>query len=289
MGLARLRGISHTNLGAFPNFPAGYLRATKIEPNLVFSLYEKSSWGLWAEAAQLTIKSKALTTCVGAGAANQICVVRRKISMFGQPSWLFCACVCAYLGQPSWCCAAFGWTVWYSFGILPASLVTQIAVGDVNSARRAIRGLVTVGALDGRAKACILKRCRSAPRPSWQQRLKSLSPPYERAKFGVCGWLALPTILHQIFGGSPAGYPRLWVRESAWASSSWGMYVVGLVTSGNAGRASLRTVPWGTQWGQLEWSPAAIHALLACSRRAIGIFCLGKFPLLGSIPVASAA
>lgn len=70
------------------------------------------------------------------------------------------------------------------------------------------------------------------------------------------------------------------------------MYVVGLVTSGNAGRASLRTVPWGTQWGQLEWSSAAIRALLARSRRTIGVALISD-PLLwynsgrsGGLPAA---
>ena len=143
-----------------------------------------------------------------------------KFPVWGNQAEFFASAYALIWGSQAGVVRRLGWRFWPPFGILPASLVTQIAVGDVNSARRAIRGLVTVGALDGRVKACILKRCRSVLRLSWQQRLKSLSQPYERAKFGVCGWLALPTILHQIFGGSPVGYPRLWVRESAWASSS---------------------------------------------------------------------
>ena len=55
---------------------------------------------------------------------------------------------------------------------------------------------------------------------------------------------------------------------------------MGFVTSGNAGRASLRTVPWGTQWGQLEWSPAAIHALLRVRGGRLGYFALANFPFL---------
>ena len=45
----------------------------------------------------------------------------------------------------------------------------------------------------------------------------------------------------------------------------------GLVTGGNAGRASLQTVPWGTQWGQLKWSPAAICALLRIRGGRLGL------------------
>jgi hypothetical protein len=54
----------------------------------------------------------------------------------------------------------------------------------------------------------------------------------------------------------------------------------GLVIGGNADQASQRTTPWGTQWGQLNKSPAANRALRAF---VVGDWdCFGD-PLLGTI------
>jgi hypothetical protein len=44
----------------------------------------------------------------------------------------------------------------------------------------------------------------------------------------------------------------------------------GLVTGGNAGQVSLRTASWGTQWGQLNWLPAAVVPCVP-PRQAIGV------------------
>ncbi len=104
------------------------------------------------------------------------------------------------------------------FGIIPASLVTQVAVGDVNSVQRATRGSVNCWRLDGWAKAYISKRCRwhcaCSLRLTPEVPLTTMSGHHTGS---VDCWLCQN--IHQIFGGSPAGYPRLRV-ESAWASSS---------------------------------------------------------------------
>jgi hypothetical protein len=103
-------------------------------------------------------------------------------------------------------------------GIILANFVTQVAVGDVNSVRRATRGTVNYWRLDGRAKAYIAKRCRwhcaHFSRPIPEVPLTTMSG---HRMGSVDYWLCQN--IHQIFGGSPAGYPRLRV-ESAWASSS---------------------------------------------------------------------
>ena len=108
---------------------------------------------------------------------------------------------------------------------------------------------------------------------------KSCSPPWAGTILGsVDCWLC--QTIHQIFGGGPAGYPRFLRVESAWATSSWGTHVVDLLPAATLVKIPLRTVPWGTQWGQLEWSTAATHALLRVQgRRLGGCFFQGTPPL----------
>lgn len=155
-------------------------------------------------------------------------------------------------------------------GIIPASFVTQVAVGDVNSVQRATRGLANCWCLDGRAKAYILKRCRWCcahfSRLTPEVLLTTMSGHHLGS---VDCWLC--QTIHQIFGGDPAGYPRFLRVEPVLGYLLLRHVCCGLATSGNAGRAPLRTVPWGTQWGQLEWSSAATHASLRVQGRRLGL------------------
>jgi hypothetical protein len=141
------------------------------------------------------------------------------IGLLGYTGWLNC-CQVAPLSRcrfsPAFLSSGRGGH--NSSGIIPASLVTQVAVGDVNSVQRATRGSANCWRLDGRAKAYISKRCR------WHcAHLLRLTPEVPLTTMSghhtgsVDCWLCQN--IHQIFGGSPAGYPRLRV-ESAWASSS---------------------------------------------------------------------
>ena len=97
-----------------------------------------------------------------------------------------------------------------------ACLVSQIAAGDVNSGRRVIRGSATADPLFRRAKAYMLKQFAA---PEFVVGNRSPADFDQRAPFGVCGLLALPKI-HQIFGDSPAKYPRLCVCDEVRAFSS---------------------------------------------------------------------
>ena len=104
-------------------------------------------------------------------------------------------------------------------GFVPASFVTQVAVGDVNSVQRVTRGLANCWRWDGRAKAYILKRCRWYCAHFWRLTPEVLLTTMSGHHLGsVDCWLC--QTIHQIFGGGPAGYPRFLRVESAWATSS---------------------------------------------------------------------
>lgn len=104
-------------------------------------------------------------------------------------------------------------------GILPASFVTQVLVGDVNSVQRTTRGSANCRCLDGRAKAYILKRYRWYCAHFWRLTPEVLLTTMSGHHLGsVDCWLC--QTIHQIFGGGPAGYPRFLRVESAWATSS---------------------------------------------------------------------
>ena len=155
-------------------------------------------------------------------------------------------------------------------GILPASFVTQVLVGDVNSVQRTTRGSANCRCLDGRAKAYILKRYRWYCAHFWRLTPEVLLTTMSGHHLGsVDCWLC--QTIHQIFGGDPAGYPRFLRVEPVLGYLLLRHVCRGLATSGNAGRAPLRTVPWGTQWGQLEWSSAATHASLRVQGRRLGL------------------
>lgn len=79
-------------------------------------------------------------------------------------------------------------------------------------------GLSDCWRLDGRAKAYILKRYRWYCAHFWRLTPEVLLTTMSGHHLGsVDCWLCQS--IHQIFGGDPAGYPRLRV-ESAWVTSS---------------------------------------------------------------------
>jgi hypothetical protein len=91
---------------------------------------------------------------------------------------------------------------WHNFGIILASLVTQVAVGDVNSVQRATRGSATVGCLNRRVKAHILKRCRLVLRLFLRLTPEVLLTTMSGRHYGVCGLLALPKNSPDLWGQS---------------------------------------------------------------------------------------
>lgn len=103
-------------------------------------------------------------------------------------------------------------------GILLASFVTQVLVGDVNSVQRKTRGLANCRRLDGRAKAYILKQYRWYCACFWRRTPEAPLTTMSGHHLGSADcWLCQH--LHQIFGGDPSGYPRLRV-EPVWVTSS---------------------------------------------------------------------
>ena len=85
-------------------------------------------------------------------------------------------------------------------GILPASFVTQVLVGDVNSVQRTTRGSANCRCLDGRAKAYILKRYRWYCAHFWRLTPEVLLTSMSGHHFGVCGLLALPKYSPDLWG-----------------------------------------------------------------------------------------
>ena len=85
-------------------------------------------------------------------------------------------------------------------GFVPASFVTQVAVGDVNSVQRVTRGLANCWRWDGRAKAYILKRCRWYCAHFWRLTPEVLLTTMSGHHFGVCGLLALPNYSPDLWG-----------------------------------------------------------------------------------------
>ena len=103
-------------------------------------------------------------------------------------------------------------------GIILASLVTQVAVGDVNSVQRAYPGLGDCWGLEWVGESLYIEAVPLALRPFLRLTPEVLLTTMSGHHMGsVDNWLCQN--IHQIFGGSPAGYPRLRV-ESVWASSS---------------------------------------------------------------------
>jgi hypothetical protein len=69
--------------------------------------------------------------------------------------------------------------------------------------------------------------------------------------FGVCGLLALPQ------SPDPGGWPHqvsalMGACRGVWLSPLEGC-ILRKFCGGNAGNGSWWTIPWGTQWGQLNW------------------------------------
>ena len=111
-------------------------------------------------------------------------------------------------------------------------------------------GLSELLALEWAGESLYIEAVPLVLRPFLATDTRSPAHHHERAPFGVCGLLALPI-----------DSPDLWGRPcrlSALARRVGVGYLLlrhaccGLATSGNAGRDPSRTVPWGTQWGQLE-------------------------------------
>ena len=105
-----------------------------------------------------------------------------------------------------------------NLGIILASLVTQVAVGDVNSVQRAYQGLGDCWGLEWAGESLYAEAAPLALRPFLRLTPEVLLTTMSGHHMGsVDHWLC--QILYQIFGGSSASYPRLRV-ELAWASSS---------------------------------------------------------------------
>jgi hypothetical protein len=175
------------------------------------------------------------------------------------------------------CCFRVGVT----FGFVLASLVTQVAVGDVHSGQRVTRGSATVNRLYRWVKAHKLKRCLLVLRLYLWSTPEVLPISMSGHNLGsVDCWLC------QIFTRS-LGTALPSIRAlSVWRGMGFLLLrgvCSGLVTGGNAGQAPLRTAPWGTQWGQLNWLPAAIVPC-ALSRQVIGVASATPF-LVHSAPL----
>ena len=143
---------------------------------------------------------------------------------------------------------------WRPLGIIFASLVTQVAVEDVHSGQRATRGSATVVACRGGLRP-IYWSSASVLRPYLQSTTEVLPISMSGQHLGsVDGWLC--QIFTRSLGTAASNY------RASCARLGVGFLLLrraccGLVTGGDAGQAPLRTASWGTQWGQLNWSPAA--------------------------------
>ena len=75
---------------------------------------------------------------------------------------------------------------------------------------------------------------------------------FQQAPFGVCGLLATPNI-YQILGDNPTVYPHpACVMRRVFSPLENRMLQVFYQRGIAADKALLRTVSWGTQWGQLN-------------------------------------
>ena len=85
-------------------------------------------------------------------------------------------------------------------GIILASLVTQVAVGDVNSVQRAYQGLGDCWGLEWVGESLYIEAVPLALRPFFATDTRSPAHYHERAPYGVCGSLALPTNSPDLWG-----------------------------------------------------------------------------------------
>jgi len=158
---------------------------------------------------------------------------------------------------------------WRLFGFILASLVTQVAVEDVHSGQRATRGSATVGSCRGGLRP-IYWSSASVLRLYLQSTSEVLPISMSGRHLGsVDGWLC--QIFTRSLGTAAFNYRASCVRLGV------GFLLLrsvccGLVTGGNAGRVSLRTASWGTQWGQMNWLPAATGALCTVEAGDWGCF-----------------
>ena len=72
-------------------------------------------------------------------------------------------------------------------GIILASLVTQVAVGDVNSVQRAYPGLGDCWGLEWVGESLYIEAVPLALRPFFASNTRSPAHHHERAPYGVCG------------------------------------------------------------------------------------------------------
>ena len=150
----------------------------------------------WATNARLTgLRAGSLVGTIGllGYTASLHCVVRSPLA--------------AAPTDPS-CSSPFGRGRHPKLGFVPASFVTQVLVGDVNSVQRTTRGSANCRCLDGRAKAYILKRYRWYCAHFWRLTPEVLLTTMSGHHLGsVDRWLC--QTFHQIFGDGSVKYPRL--------------------------------------------------------------------------------